>query len=127
MSAATQQQIKTTASLPSLSGGKEKRYLSWKEFEKRYLQREDGFKYEWENGKVEKTDYSTNVQQLYIWKNLNLHFQNLKKTSGLKGELTAETDTFLDATIHRRPDVAYFTDTQIAAAVENPVQVPGFV
>lgn len=127
MQAATQQQIKTVSNVHSAKGGKEKRYLSWKEFERRYLHREDGFKYEWENGKVEKTHYSMNVQQLYIWKNLNRHFQHLKETSSLKGELTAETDIFLDTAVHRRPDVAYFTDAQIAAAIENPVQVPRFV
>ena len=68
-----------------------------------------------------------NIQQLYIWKNLNDHFQELKKVSGIKGELTVETDVFLDATTHRRPDIAFFTYEQIAAAADQPVQVPGFV
>lgn len=127
MAAATQPQIKTPASIPAVKADKKRRYLSWKEFERRYLQREDGFKYEWEDGKIEKTPYAMNIQQLYIWKNLNRQFQNLKEASGLRGELTAETDTFLDASIHRRPDVAYFTDEQITDAIEHPVQVPGFV
>lgn len=101
--------------------------MSWKEFQRRYLSKEDAYKYEWENGRVEKTLYSMNIQQLYIWKNLNDLFQELKKSSGIKGELTVETDVFLDATTHRRPDIAFFTDDQIAAAVDHPVQIPGFV
>ena len=127
MAAATQPEIKTPAGVPAVKAEKGRRYLTWKEFERRYLQREDGYKYEWENGKVEKTHYAMNVQQLYIWKNLNRYFQTLKEASDLKGELTVETDTFLDASIHRRPDIAYFTDDQIVAAIEHPVQVPGFV
>lgn len=101
--------------------------MTWKEFQRRYLNREDGFKYEWSNGKVEKTPYAMNVQQLYIWKNLNRHFQNLKQQAFTNGELTTETDTFLTELLHRRPDLAYFTDEQIDAAVDNHIQVPNFV
>jgi len=111
---------------PALPIAKPK-YLTWKEFQSRYLRREDQFKYEWEDGKIEKTPYAMNVQQLYIWKNLNHFFQLLKQQFQIKGELTVETDTFLSELLHRRPDIAYFTHEQIADAIENPVQVPHFV
>lgn len=118
---------KPTAARPAVQHNKEPKFLTWREFQRRYLSREDGFKYEWSNGKVEKTPYAMNVQQLYIWKNLNRHFQNLKHQGSANGELTTETDTFLTELLHRRPDLAYFTDEQIDAAAENPVQVPSFV
>lgn len=40
--------------------------ISWEAFEKKYLSREDRFKYEWVNGTVEKTPFL----KRYNWKPL---------------------------------------------------------
>lgn len=51
------------------------RYISWKEFKSRYLSREDGYKYEWVNGTLEKTKRTMDQSQYFILKNLRLLFK----------------------------------------------------
>ena len=44
--------------------------VSWETFEKKYLSREDSWKYEWVNGIVEKTKRFMYQEQFYILHNL---------------------------------------------------------
>ena len=99
--------------------------ISWEDFGRRYLAREDGNKYEWLNGTVEKSG-STDYTQFFIVKNLMDCFIRLKNSINLEGYLIPEGDIFFGQH-HRRPDVAYVTDEQSAHTAYGENQVPGFV
>ncbi len=101
--------------------------MTWKEFQRRYRNREDGNKYELVYGRVEKTPRSMDQTQLYVPRNLNRFLRKLQNSDPAIGELTVETDTFLSEFLHRKPDIAYFTDVQILAAADRVYQIPGFV
>jgi Uma2 family endonuclease len=104
-----------------------KREISWETFQKRYLQREDGFKYEWVGGLVVKTERSMDKTQLYIQRNLQAFFRNLLFENKVSGEIIAEPDLFFLKN-HRRPDMAWLTDEQIdKLADSSEVEIPAFV
>ena len=71
---------------------KQPRLIKWSEFEKRYLSREDGYKYEWLHGRVEKTEYTMNPTQLYIQRNLTALFRFSLNAGKVHGELLAEPE-----------------------------------
>ena len=111
--------------LPGSAANGKTKLISWPDFQKKYLLREDGFKYEWVNGEVVKSknmDYS----QLFIVKNLLAFFRQLVTTAGAKGELLPEIDIFFNEN-HRRPDISYFTDEQVIRTSYKENQVPEFV
>jgi Uma2 family endonuclease len=105
---------------PKQAGG-----LSWADFEKKYAHKEDGFKYEWANQRVIKSK-STDYTQFYIVQNLIRLFDALKVSGAVKGMLMAEGDIFFKSN-HRRPDLAFLSDTQIARTAYGQNQVPAFV
>jgi len=101
--------------------------ITWEEFKKRYLTREDAWKYEWVDGLVEKTPRSMDTTQLYILANLIRFLYTLKtRDPKISGDFIAEGDTFF-AGNHRRPDIAYFSDAQIQAGRRNEHIHPDFV
>ncbi len=101
--------------------------ITWEEFQRKYLSREDRYKYEWVNGQVEKTLRSMDKTQLYILTNLIRFLYGLKSSNPrIDGDLVAEGDTFF-AGQHRRPDIAYYTEAQIQAARRNEDVHPDFV
>ncbi len=106
---------------------KKPRLISWETFEKRYLSREDSWKYEWVNGLVEKTKRSMNQEQYYILRNLRLLFRKLINTQKVSGGLEPEIDTFFLEKVHRRPDMAWFSEEQEIAMANGKNQVPNFV
>lgn len=118
---AIQNQVMT--SQPAVNGSK--KHISWADFKKKYLNREDKFKYEWLNGTVEKTPRTMNQEQYYIWFNIKDYLTKLRKTQADLGEFLVETDTFF-ATKHRRPDIAYFDVSQIRL-MRHANQEPMFV
>ncbi|MDO8366568.1 MAG: Uma2 family endonuclease [Saprospiraceae bacterium] len=104
------------------------RLIKWSEFEKRYLSREDGYKYEWINGRVEKTEYTMNPTQLYIQRNLTALFRSFLNADKVHGELLAEPDLFFFPEVHRCPDLAWLTNPQIdRLAQEGTIEIPAFV
>jgi Uma2 family endonuclease len=104
------------------------RRITWPEFEKKYLHREDGYKYEWVNGSVEKVSYAMNPTQLYLQRNLQDLFVRLKIEGKVVGQLLAEPDLFFAPDIHRRPDFAWLTDAQIDHLAEpGVIEIPAFV
>ncbi len=100
--------------------------ISWAEFQKKYLAREDRFKYEWVDGQVEKTPRTMDKSQFYIQMNLSRFLTSLKQSQALDGELIAEGDTFFGLN-HRRPDIAYYSEAQILKGAQGNNIVPGFV
>ena len=101
--------------------------ISWADFEKKFLSREDEFKYEWVNSIVEKTPRTMNQNQYYILDNIEDFFNQLKKEHNLQGKFYAEIDTFFLDKVHRRPDNAYFSDIQRKLMAQSVNQIPKFV
>ena len=103
-------------------------YITRKDFKRRYLSREDCFKYEWIDGKIEKTKRTMNPNQFYIWRNMVNFLTELEQKQGEKvGMFPMEADIFLQKVLHRIPDICYFTLQQIENAADNEVVIPEFV
>lgn len=100
--------------------------ISWAAFERTYLSREDGYKYEWLNGRVEKTPRDMDYHQFFILTNLLAFFRSLVVAGRADGELIAEGDIFF-RNLHRRPDIAWLSAEQIARSSHGQNQVPQFV
>ena len=115
----------TTASTSGAQQAQPER-ISWEDFQAEYLTREDAYKYEWLDGIVEKTERAMNQNQFFILQNLLAFFRELLNAGKASGELIPEGDTFFLEN-HRRPDIAYFTNEQIARAARGENQVPQFV
>jgi Uma2 family endonuclease len=107
--------------------GQQSKNISWEEFQKRYLEREDKYKYEWVNGAVEKTLRTMNQYQQFICDNLIDFFTDLRLVGQVSGRLSPEVDTFFLSKVHRRPDLAYFSDAQRQLMAIGQNQVPQFV
>jgi Uma2 family endonuclease len=101
--------------------------ITWFEFEKKYLIREDNFKYEWVNGLIEKTPRNMDQKQQFIYDNLSDFLADLRMSGLANGRLSAEVDTFFMERTHRRPDIAYFSDEQRKLMAQGDNQVPKFV
>ena len=101
--------------------------ISWEEFEKKFLSREDAFKYEWVNGNVEKTPRTMNQNQYYLLDNLEAFLLQLKVQHPIFGKFNTEIDTFFLDKVHRRPDSAFFSDAQRKLMANSINQVPKFV
>ncbi|AEE53653.1 Uma2 family endonuclease [Haliscomenobacter hydrossis] len=105
----------------------ESKPISWTHFQRRYLSREDQYKYEWVNGKVVKSIKGMDKSQLYILHNLQAFFRRLQNEGKIEGDLISEPDLFF-LTNHRRPDIAWLTQQQIYALAEpDAYEVPRFV
>lgn len=97
----------TTAAIQQQNQGApngKSRYISWNEFQKRYLSREDGSKYEWVNGTVVKSrqkDYT----QFYIVQNLLRAFEVLRKAGKAAGMLIMEGDSGVQVVWHIFPQI----------------------
>lgn len=100
--------------------------VSWETFQKKYLTREDDYKYEWVNGIVEKTKRSMDKTQLYILNNLMDFFFKLQVSGKVAGHLVAEPDLFFPD-VHRRPDIAWLTKEQMYSMANGANHVPAFV
>jgi Uma2 family endonuclease len=117
-----------TATLPAPKSPlkkKEEKRITWEQFQKNYLQREDRWKYEWVNGIVEKTPRRMDQLQQIYFINLQEWLDKLRTPQRKLGKLLSEVDTFFKES-HRRPDIAYFSEEQIAA-IPKGNQVPQFV
>ena len=108
----------------SIIGKETPPFISWESFKSKYLTREDGFKYEWLNGTIEKTKRTMDSTQFYILSNILTIFREYQRLNNIDGELISEGDVFfLDK--HRRPDIAYFNAQQIDDAADG--QRPNWV
>lgn len=107
---------------------KPNRKISWEDFQRRYLDREDEYKYEWVDGEVEKTLRTMDKKQHYFFDNLSEFLEDLKfaQKRRISGRFITEADNFFSGN-HRRPDIAFFTKEQILEAKEDKDVVPQFV
>lgn len=100
-----------TATMPSPTVKKVKR-MTLEQFWDKYSDREDGFKYELNNGIVEKTPRRMKIKELYIANNIRRAFSQTsayQAGDGLFDEV--EIETLPDQ--GRRPDMAYVTKEQL--------------
>lgn len=112
------------AQLATANGKPKEVRISWDDFERKYLSREDKYKYEWVNGTVVKTPRTMNQIQQFIWLNLKNFLEQLRAKNPEIGELIPEVDTFFGENM-RRPDIAYFSPEQIET-FRHTNQVPQF-
>jgi hypothetical protein len=115
----------TAAPYLAQSQAEETQYVSFEMYEQEYLTREDGFKYEWNNGIVEKSP-AMRTEELFIINNLmRLFFKMTAFEQG--GILTSEIEQWILPTKYRIPDLAYFTKDQIKKGKEGQRPVSEFM
>ena len=117
----------TAALAPADGSASPTNTITWEEFEQEYLPREDGFKYEWVRGEVVKTTRDMNQYQYFMLLNIQKQFLRLQAAGKVSGEILTEIDTFFLKKSHRRPDMAWFSDEQVARMAHRQNQVPRFV
>ena len=93
-------------------------------FLKKYNNRADGFKYEWNDGIVEKSPAMT-TRELFIVEILTDLFYTLKKNVG--GILTAEVEQWTTSSRYRKPDLAYFTKEQVREGRDKKEPISAFM
>ena len=120
--AARQETANPSILLPSLNP----KTVSWEAFQRKYLTREDAYKYEWVDGQVEKTKSAMDPRQFFIQDNLTKLFNRLFFNGKVTGQLIAEGDMFF-ANNHRRPDLAYLDAGQIALMAQGGQTTPQFL
>jgi Uma2 family endonuclease len=103
---------------------KKPRPIPFDAFYKKYATRVDGFKYEWNDGFIEKSE-AMRQEELYIVENLTDFFYSIKPIVG--GILTTEIETWTSNVKWRKPDMAYFSKDQIAMAAEKINTIPVFL
>ena len=104
-----------------------KRLVSLESFLKRYTNREDPYKYEWNSGVVEKKPRTMNRDQLFIYQNLLKLFVRLNAFSS-GAALICEVDMLMHSENRtRRADIAYLTSEQMGASRDGELSVCAFV
>lgn len=92
-------------------------FLNWKP--------ETRYKYEWNKGKIEKTDKMKQLE-FFILTALNELFLTTKARKN-RDILITEGDVLTSSEQLRRPDLAYYTKNQIIETAKGVNQVPAFV
>ncbi len=100
-------------------------YISLDDFLRLYSDMEDGFKYEWNNGKIEKTA-SINQTQISIFKILSRLFSKTKVFEQ-EGIFISETDMKTSRHQLRRPDLAIYLSEQEEKMINGENQVAPWV
>lgn len=88
------------------------------DFRKRYGNREDGFKYEFNKGRIEKYKSNMNAQHAHIIRNLNRRFSRTAAYAA-GAELIPEMDQLTGPDQQRRPDLSLWSDIKIKTADER--------
>ena len=102
--------------------------ISIQTFLEKYSQREDGYKYEYEDGYVIQSNYyaMTDPQQ-HIANNLTDFFYSLKFQAKVQGNLASEKDTWLTESKWRRPDMCYMSPLHVYQSSHGKRPRPDFV
>jgi Uma2 family endonuclease len=120
----------TIAQMPPKSAIKDKkpkRLISLKSFFQLYSNREDGFKYEWNKGIIEKTPRSMNRDQSTIQEGLLAYFYSNPTFRQVCGFLV-ELDMYIpSANRTRRADMAFLTRKQLEDSKTGDTSVAPFV
>jgi Uma2 family endonuclease len=104
---------------------KKPRRVPFETFIKKYEKGWNGYKYEWNDGIIEKT-IAMKQNELYIIRNLTLLFMTTQASQN-GGWLMPEVEVWTSTTQWRKPDIAFFTKEQIRAGENNQNSIPPFV
>ncbi len=115
----------STATAIARDTGKHSRYITKEHFLQRYANREDGLKYEWNDGTIEKTKAINQLQATI--QGVILRFFIKTKTFQDGGLYTPETDMDTSPIQLRRPDVAIYTSEQVTKMKAGDNQVAPWV
>ena len=85
----------------------------------------DGWKYDWNDGKISKYKKMVSEKQRYIVQNLSDFFY--EKGLHKQGGLTPESEMAYDDKRYRIPDMAYYTREQTKAAAQGQHTIASFV
>ncbi len=103
---------------------KKPRQISFAAFYKKYATRIDGFKYEWNDGFIEKSD-AMKQEEFYIATNLTkFFFQFVEPRIG--GTLIQEGETWTSNAKWRKPDLAFYTSDQMLDMDRQINAIPPF-
>jgi Uma2 family endonuclease len=107
---------------------KPKRQITLEAFHRQYADREDGYRYEWNNGIVEKTPrFTMQRSQIRIAQILTRAFMHTFAYKAM-GELAWEVPMFLPkANRNRIADLAYLTEAQVKEQDDLHSSVSSFV
>ncbi|MEN0050309.1 MAG: Uma2 family endonuclease [Bacteroidota bacterium] len=114
MTTTTQQQSNSSEVQPM-------RYVSLEEFLLTYSDKEDGYKYEWDDGQIEQIP-AMDQEQNVIFFILNRLFSSTKAYQE-GGGITSEIDMRTTEIQMRRPDIAAFTGEQIKKMKKGENQI----
>jgi Uma2 family endonuclease len=102
-------------------------YVTQEKYYEEYRNREDGFKYEWLDGKIEKTPKGMHDAQSHIAENLTMLFYTLKIAGRISGTFQTEMDTFVEGRRIRVPDMCYLNPQQAYDAVNGGHPIADFM
>ena len=102
-------------------------HVATETYYEKYRQREDGWKYELVDGRIEKSEKTTNLSQHFISNNLHDCFFSLKMSGKADGSFTAELDNELWKDHVRIPDLCYLNQQQVVQAFKGGHPVAEFV
>ncbi len=105
--------------------GRQPRFVSKAQFLREYADREDGYKYEWNNGVIEKTKGMNQLQADFFF----LLLERFQKTAASKagGGLITETDMNTSSVQIRRPDIAFYSGAQRLLMKRGVTQIAAWV
>jgi Uma2 family endonuclease len=115
----------STATAIAVSEPKQVRLISKDQFLLKYKDREDGFKYEWNNGIVEKSKHKNQQQSKFFYLILALFLKTEAAKNG--GMLITETDMETTPFQTRRPDIAFYTGVQLPLMWKGKNQIAPWV
>ena len=118
---------KTSSLTPLVKKERKLAYISQETYYRKYRNREDGFKYEWLDGVIEKTPKSMSNKQAYIAKNLNALFFRLLFAEKVAGSFNTEQNAHLKPTRIRIPDMCYFNAQQEYEAAHDGHPISEFM
>jgi Uma2 family endonuclease len=101
--------------------------MTYAQFQKRYLNKDDRFKYEWVKGFTIISPHTMERYQFFIMYNIRNFFKSLEKTNQVTGFLESEFNLFFAEDINRKPDIFYFTEEQAVKATMGENPIPEFV
>lgn len=113
--AAAQVELKTK------SVARQPKRISLAEFLRNYSDKEDGYKYEWNNGLVEKTKMMNQYQSKLFFLLNRLFLNTVAFQKG--GGLISETDMATTPEQLRRPDIAFYAGEQIEKMKPGEYQI----
>ena len=99
-------------------------FISFEDYKRLYYKTEDGFKYEWNNGTIEKTE-SRKQTEIILVDNLIRLFIRTKAFQ--QGGMLASIDMWTSEIQYRRPDLAIYFANQAAKMSKGENQIAQWV